>query len=387
MALQNQKHLFSIPDHITYLNTAYMSPSFKAVEKAGIDAVLRKSQPFNISSSDFFEPVEEVKKLFAQLVEVEDYHRIVTIPSVSYGIANVANNIHLNKNDEIIVLEEQFPSNVYSWHNLAQKYGAKLITIPIPKSSEHIAKQWNLDILNAINEKTAVVAMAPIQWSNGMLFDIKAIRENTKQNKALLIIDGSQSVGALPFSVKALQPDALVCAGYKWLFGPYTSGYAYYGPYFDSGAPIEHSWLNRLHSENFAGLTKYEAEYKPLANRYAMGESSNFIAIPMQKEALKQIIAWTPKAIQEYCKEISADAIQDLKNLGCQIEDENDRAHHLFGIKLPEDLEINHLKSLLKEHQIYVSFRGRFIRISCHLFNTKEDFKKLVKCMDIALKK
>ena len=145
MALQNQKHLFSIPDHITYLNTAYMSPSFKAVEKAGIDAVLRKSQPFNISSSDFFEPVEEVKKLFAQLVEVEDYHRIVTIPSVSYGIANAANNIYLNKNDEIIVLEEQFPSNVYSWHNLAQKYGAKLITIPIPKSSEHIAKQWNLD--------------------------------------------------------------------------------------------------------------------------------------------------------------------------------------------------------------------------------------------------
>ena len=50
MALQNQKHLFSIPDHITYLNTAYMSPSFKAVEKAGIDAVLCKSQPFNISS-------------------------------------------------------------------------------------------------------------------------------------------------------------------------------------------------------------------------------------------------------------------------------------------------------------------------------------------------
>ena len=70
-----------------------------------------------------------------------------------------------------------------------------------------------------------------------------------------------------------------------------------------------------------------------------------------------------------------------------QIEDENDRAHHLFGIKLPEDLEINHLKSLLKEHQIYVSFRGRYIRISCHLFNIKEDFKKLVKCMDIALKK
>jgi selenocysteine lyase/cysteine desulfurase len=387
MTLQNQKHLFNIPDHITYLNTAYMSPSFKAVEKAGIDAVLRKSQPFNISSSDFFEPVEEVKKLFAQLVEAEDYHRIVTIPSVSYGVANAANNIHLKKNDEIIVLEEQFPSNVYSWQNIAEKFGAKLITIPIPKSSELTVKQWNLDILNAINEKTAVVAMAPIQWSNGILFDLKAIRQKTKKNHALLIIDGSQSVGALPFSVKELQPDALICAGYKWLFGPYASGYAYYGSYFDNGTPIEHNWLNRLNSENFAGLTKYETEFKPLANRYAMGESGSFIAIPMQKEALKQIIAWTPKAIQEYCKEISVDAVKELKALGCHIESENDRAHHLFGIKLPEDLEINHLKSLLKAHQIYVSFRGRFIRISCHLFNTKQDFIKLVKCLALALKK
>jgi selenocysteine lyase/cysteine desulfurase len=387
MALKHQKDLFSIPDHITYLNTAYISPSFKAVEKAGLKAVMRKSQPFDISSSDFFEPVNEVKKLFAQLVEVDDYNRIATVPSVSYGIANVANNIHLNENDEIIILEEQFPSNVYAWQILAEKFGAKLITIKAPKTTKNPVKQWNLEILNAINDNTALVAMAHIHWSNGILFDLAAIRKKSRQHNALLIIDGSQSVGALPFSVKDLQPDALICAGYKWLFGPYACGYAYYGPYFDNGIPIENNWANRLQSENFAGLTAYEEAYKPLASRYTMGESGSFIAIPMQIEALKQLIEWTPKAIQDYCKEISCDAVEKLKSLGCHIEDPKSRAHHLFGIKLPVELDIENFKHILKDNHIYISFRGSYIRVSCHLFNTNKDFDKLVKCMAIGLRK
>ena len=385
MALQNQRHLFSIPDHISYLNTAYISPSFKAVEQAGVNAVLRKSQPFDISPSDFFEPVAEVKSLFAKLVDVNDFNRIATIPSVSYGIANVAKNIRLKENDEIIVLEEQFPSNVYEWQILAETYGAKIITINVPKTSKHWTQQWNEDILNAINDRTAVVAMAHVQWSNGVIFDLKAIREKTKAHHALLVIDGSQSVGALPFSVKEFQPDALICAGYKWLFGPYGCGYAYFGPYFDHGRPIENNWCNRLNSENFAGLTKYEPQYKPLANRYTIGESGNFIAIPMQTEALKQILAWTPKAIQAYCKAMSKEAVQQLKALGCEIEDDADRAHHMFGIKLPEELVVNDFKRLLKQQHIYISFRGNYIRISCHLFNTKDDFDRLVHCMREAL--
>lgn len=191
----------------------------------------------------------------------------------------------------------------------------------------------------------------------------------------------------MPFSVKEIQPDALICAGYKWLFGPYGCAYAYYGAYFDNGVPIEENWSNRLNSENFSGLTNYESQYKPLANRYSVGESGNFIYVRMQIAALKQVIEWSPKKIQEYCKTISANAVKDLRALGCVIEDDNYRSHHLFGIKLPDDLDVNILKSALAEQHIFVSFRGNYIRISCHLFNTSEDFKKLVACMSSVLQK
>ncbi|MEZ4792168.1 MAG: aminotransferase class V-fold PLP-dependent enzyme [Gelidibacter sp.] len=223
--------------------------------------------------------------------------------------------------------------------------------------------------------------MGNIHWSNGSLFGLKAIRQKTKTHDALLIIDGSQSVGALPFSVKEIQPDALICAGYKWLFGPYGCGYAYYGPCFDDGIPIEENWSNRLNSENFSGLTTYESEYKPLANRYSVGESGNFIYVKMQIAALKQVIEWTPQGIQAYCKTISTEAVKELKALGCVIEEDAYRAHHLFGIKLPDDLDLKILKTALTDQRIFVSYRGTYIRISCHLFNTKDDFKKLVDCL------
>ncbi|WAC02280.1 aminotransferase class V-fold PLP-dependent enzyme [Lacinutrix neustonica] len=236
-----------------------------------------------------------LKKLFAKLVAVADPDRIATIPSVSYGMATVANNIVLKENDDILIIDEQFPSNYYSWQKLADKYQATIKTIAAPNVTTDKVKLWNEAILEAITDQTAVVAMGNIHWSNGSLFDLKAIRAKSRQHGALLIIDGSQSVGALPFSVQEIQPDALICAGYKWLFGPYGCAYAYYGAYFDHGAPIEENWTNRLNSENFAGLTHYQPEYKPLANRYCVGESGNFIYVKMQIEALKQIIEWTPK--------------------------------------------------------------------------------------------
>jgi selenocysteine lyase/cysteine desulfurase len=375
MSLTSLKNEFDFPEDVVYLNTASFSPAFKSVEKAGIDAVKRKRRPDFYQSSDLFDPVTELRKLFAKVVAVEDHNRIVTIPSVSYGLANVANNISLQKGDEILVIEEQFPSNVYIWKELADKFNATLVTVKQPKHAE----DWNTEILKAISDRTALVAMAQIHWVSGIQFDLKAIRKKTKQHNALMIIDGSQSIGALPFSVKTLQPDALICAGYKWLFGPYGCAYAYYGDYFDNGQPIEQNWSVRLGSENLAGLTTYETEYKPLAQRYAAGESASFIYVKMQIAALTEILKINPEALQDYCNLISAQALMKLSDIGFVSDSPKIRAKHLFGIKVPKSVDTEKLKEGLKTANIHVSFRGEYIRISCHLFNTKDHFDKLYK--------
>ena len=382
----DQKEKFSLPQDVIYLNTSYMSPLLKSVEKAGIEALQKKSKPYTITPNDFFEPVNELKKLYATLIDVKEYNRIACIPSVSYGIATVTNNIELNAGDEILIVEDQFPSNIYSWKKLAKKYDAIIRTIEKPITGNNIAQRWNEGILKAITNKTAVVAMCHVHWADGTLFDLKAIRKKTLQHNALLIIDGTQSVGAMSFSIKEIQPDALICAAYKWLLGPYSFGFAFFGKYFDNGSPIEEPWSNRKDSENFAGLTNYNDEYKGGANRYCMGETANFISVPMATEAIKQIVEWNPNEIQKHCYNISNEALKELQKLGFTIEDDNYRSHHLIGIKIPGFVNIELLKQQFEKNSIYVSFRGNYIRVAPHLYNTKEDFNKLINCIKNVIK-
>ncbi len=378
--LDNQKHLFNLPDHPIYLNNAYMGPQLKSVEQVGIENLQRKSRPFEITPEDFFTEKEVLRSRFAELIDTKDPSCIAIIPSVSYGIANALANIPFTKGDGIVVLEEQFPSNFYAWKALEKEKGVVIHTIKAPIIEPGRGKKWNELILEAINDTTKVVALPHIHWTDGTRFDLEQIRTKTDQVGAYLIIDGTQSVGALPFSVTKIRPDALICGAYKWLLGPYSIGVAYYGERFHNGTPIENNWMNHVGSEDFRNLVNYNYNLKPKAVRYDVGESSNFILTPMLTESLQQLLQWKPENIQEYCKHISKGPLDTLAKAGYFIEEPNYRTHHLFGIYLPDVSQMESIQKKIKDLGIFVSYRGNAIRVSCHLYNTQEELEKLVSC-------
>lgn len=378
--MQDQKHLFSLPEDITYINGAYMSPQLKSVAQVGVESVVKKNNPTSISQSDFFTNRTLVKQRFATLIEAPDPQNCAIIPSVSYGIATVAKNIFLQKGDEILLIDEQFPSNVYAWREKANATNATIKVVGPPKTFENRGQQWNVAILDAINSKTKVIAMGHIHWADGTLFDLVAIRKKAHEVGAKLVIDGTQSVGALPFSVKEIQPDALIVGGYKWLLGPYSIGMAYYADSFNDGQPLEYNWINRKNSEDFSQLIHYQDEYQPKADRFSVGESSNFILLPMQIRAIEQLLEWGVQNIQDYCNLIAAKAIQQLRDKGCFIEQAEYRANHLFGVYLPDHIKMDALKDRFRESGISVGIRGKAIRVAPHVYNTAEDFEKFVAC-------
>jgi len=378
--LKQQRAKFTLSNEATYLNCAYMSPLLKAVEKQGVIGIQRKRNPTSVSPKDFFTDTEKLRKQFAKLIQAEA-SRIVIIPSVSYGMANVMNNLKVSASDNIVVAAEQFPSNYYPWQRLQADTGVQIKIIAAPETKTNRGKQWNECLLEAIDGNTKLVALGHVHWADGTRFNLKEIRKRTREVDARLAIDGTQSVGALPFSVREIQPDALICAGYKWLMGPYSIGLAYYGESFDNGKPVEENWINRLHSENFAALVNYQPEYQPGALRYEVGEHSNFILVPMMLEALKQINQWKPQAIQQYCKAITQKPIALLREAGFWIEEESARGYHLFGIRLPEGADMEALKKRVAKNKISVSFRGNAIRVSPHVYNTENDMMKLVRVL------
>ncbi len=371
---------FTLPPGLTYLNCAYMSPLLKSAEKTGINNLRRKRNPAKITPADFFTDSDLLRAEYARLINAPDPKRIVIVPSVSYGMATVARNLKLGPGDKIIVAGEQFPSNYYPWQNLSHETGAEVKAIEPPQQFAGRGEKWNERIIDAIDPTTKAVAIGNVHWADGTLFHLEAIRKRTREVGALLIVDGTQSVGALPFDVQTIQPDALVCAGYKWLLGPYSIGLAYYGEYFDGGKPIEESWLNRLNSEDFDQLVGYNPSYQAGAQRYDVGERANFILVPMLLKSLQQLNRWGVENIQSYCMRITGRGINRLIEKGYWIEDEKFRGGHLFGIRMPgKDLKT--LKAIFAKNKISVSFRGDAIRVAPNMYNDEKDIDRLIKIL------
>lgn len=341
----------------------------------------QKATPHHIKVDDFFAPREKLRNLFARLINAEDPSRIAIIPAASYGLAAVARNVSLSKGQNIIMADEQFPSNVYTWKRLAEEQDLQLKVIKAPEVENGRGATWNQQILEAINDQTGLVTLGQVHWADGTLFDLAAIRKRTQEVGALLVIDGTQSIGAFPFDVQALQPDAVICAGYKWLMGPYSIGLGYFGPRFDQGVPLEENWISRLNSDDFGGLVAYEDRYQPGALRYDVGENSNFILVPMLSTALEQILAWEVDNIQTYCQNLVMEPIERLQEMGYRVEEQDSRGAHLFGIRVPQHIDQDRLKQQLQDQKVYVSYRGDAIRVSPHLYNDATDMDRLVACL------
>ncbi len=373
-----QRDKFQLSRKTAYINCANMGPLMKKVVNAGKKGIVRKCQPNKITGEDYFNETNTLKTLFSKLINNPDPNRIASIPSASYGIATVANNVTLNKGEKVVVTQAQFPSNIYAWMNLCDKTGGELHIVNSPETEVRRGEKWNEEILNAIDNKTRVVSLGNVHWSDGTLFDLVAIRKKCDEVGSLLIIDGTQSVGALPFDVQEIRPDALIVAAYKWLLGPYSVGLAYYGPAFDDGDPIEFSWITRKDSEKFSHLVNYQKEFQPGSLRYDMGEKSNFILNPMLVTSLKQVIQWGPENIQEYCKSLIEGPVNQLRELGYYVEDQDLRSAHIFGIKIPEG-KLEAIQKSLQANRVSVSFRGDFVRVSPHLYNDQKDMNKLIR--------
>ena len=382
--IESRKPLFSLPDGLHYLNCAYMSPTPTSVQDIGMAAVRRKADPSQIVPDDFFRDGERVRRLFAQLVHAADPARIAIVPSASYGLAVAARNTPVARGQRIVLLHEQFPSNVYAWRRLGDDVGADLHTVMPPEDETGRARAWNDRLLEAIDETTAIVALPQVHWTDGTRFDLEAIGARAREVGAALIVDGTQSVGAMPFDIERIRPDALVCAGYKWLLGPYSIGVAYLGARYDDGVPLEENWISRLGSEDFRGLVSYQQRYQPGAMRYDVGERSNFILVPMLARALELVLEWTPEAVQAHCDALTRPLFDELRALGYRVGDAREHAAHLFGIRVPERLDVPGLQRLLQQRQVSVSARGSAIRVSPHLYNDASDVEALLEVLRAA---
>ena len=185
------------------------------------------------------------------------------------------------------MLDEEYPSGIYAWRAAARRSGAEILTV-----AREPGQTWTDAVLAALDERVAIVSVPNVHWTDGALVDLSAIARRSRELGARLVIDGSQSVGAMPLDVEELQLDFVVVVGYKWLLGPFSVGYLYVAEEHRGGEPLEENWIVRAGSEDFARLVDYTDEYQPGARRFDVGQRTKFELMPMAIAALEQIVEW-----------------------------------------------------------------------------------------------
>lgn len=371
--IDNQRDLFDIPEDVHYFNCAYMSPLMNSAAEAGCKGVKTKAHPWNITPPDFFTYSDKARELFAGLINAKT-NDIALIPSVSYGTAVAALNIPVNAGEKILVLSEEFPSNIYAWRQKAYSVDASIKTVERPSDND-----WTSAILEALDEQVKVVVLPQTHWVDGIQINLELISKILKKIDCALVIDLTQSLGVVSVDIEKIQADFLMCASYKWLLGPYSFGFLYAASKYHQGTPLEQGWVNRPGAENFSRLIDYTDELNSDATRFDVGERSNIQLLPIAIAALEQIHTWKPENIEATLKAYNEKLLEKLLQIGFNCN-ESTRSPHYLGVTYKSNLPNNLLQQLAQE-KIYISQRGDHLRISAHLYNDENDAEILIQAL------
>lgn len=371
-----------MPEGETWLNNAYMGAMPRVVLEAGHGALDLRALPAGIVPADFFAPAERVRGLCAALVRA-DPEQVALIPTAAAGMAVVAANLAPRPGQNVVMLGDQFPSNVYPWRRWrARGVAMRAVAAPAGDARDRAGWRrrcaaWHDALEAAIDRDTALVAVEPAHWTDGTRFDLDRLARRARAVGAAFVVDATQVAGVMPLDVGALRPDALVAHGYKSMLANYGLGFAVFGERFAQGQPTDESWLMRRGSEDFARLVDYQDDYAAGMRRYDTSTRSNPVLIGMLEAACRLLVQWQPARIEDYLRRIARPAVERLRAEGFGVADEDLRAANLFGIALAPGLSPEAVRQALAERRIHVSVRGSAVRVSPHMGNDEADLLRL----------
>lgn len=373
------RNLFPIPENVAYFNCASLAPTMNSACEAGIQGLWQRARPWTMPMpASHHAEADRARALFARLINARP-EDIALTPATSYGIAVASRNLPLAPGRRIVMPARQHYSNVFEWRVRARKTGETVHEVDKPAEGA-----WTEPMLAAMDETTGIVTVPNCDWLDGRLFDLERIARRCREVGARLVVDATQSLGVLPLDVSVVRPDFVACSSFKWLLGPSNLSLLYVAPEFHEGEPLEHHAFNRVDymsdSRRLAGGSVRE-DFEPGAARFDMGQRNQHVLLPMLNNALEALEAWTPPTIRDGIDALSRELQSALEGIGVVTRHRSHSASHIIGIRFPDEILMS-LGRELSSRAVHATVRDGYLRLSPHLYNTRNDIERLVAALD-----
>jgi isopenicillin-N epimerase len=220
------KKQFTVTPELIMVNAANLCPSPYFIQDKVIDHVKRISANVSFQYREAYtRQRDQTLSLLANFIGVSKEEVTIT-RNTSESNSFVVNGLDLKAGDEIIVWDQNHPTNGIAWENRSKRYGfsVKKVSVPLtPTSSEELLNAFT----NAITRKTKLISFSHISNTSGIALPAKAICTVAREKGILTLVDGAQSFGLMDLDLKNLGCDFYTASTHKWLMGPLENGILY----------------------------------------------------------------------------------------------------------------------------------------------------------------
>jgi len=367
---------FEIED-ATYLNLASQSPMPKVSIRAVQAALEASKYPHQKPDSTFFEVPNRLRASIAKLIGGKP-EEIALTSGASAGVAAVAYALTWKPGDEVITAKGEFPLQYTTWKPMEEREGLKL-KIVSPRERFITAE----DLIAAITPRTRMVSVSMVRFDDGSLLDVPRVAAACHAQGALLLLDASQCCGALPMDVNQLGADFMVCAGYKWLLGPFGTGFFWAkSEHLGMARPGPFYWMALMGSHNFAALNFDDPKPAANAKRWDSPEGAsyfNFNLVAMDV-SVDFVVRMGPELVAAHNRKLIELLFERLPKDRYVLASPTDAARRgTYGCFAARSREKTaEVYQHLRKENVVVSLREGNIRVSPHLYNTERDIDRLI---------
>jgi selenocysteine lyase/cysteine desulfurase len=357
-----------------YLNCAYQGPFPRRTVARIHQAIELKCHPERLEAPEYFDLPDRVRGRLAKLIGAAP-SEIALTNSATQGIGIIATGLGLKAGDEVVIAAGNFPSNLFTWLHL-RRMGVKVHVLK-PACGYVRAEE----AAQALTPRTRVLALDWVSYIHGARLDLAALGELVQGCGGIFVVDGTQGVGALELNVHDLPVDALVAASYKWLLGPYGTGFAYLSAGVRDRLDVQVvNWMSVEGSEDFESLPTDDFALPQAARIFDVPETSNFINLYALEASLEFVENATVPVVTDHCRCLLDQLAEGLRRRGFELSPAADpgRQSTILGFQANSLEATKKLYERIWANHVAVSLRHGMIRVSPYLYNTGEDIDYLL---------
>ena len=373
--LPDLKNEFSLEDDVTYLNSASVGPlPIRSHRTMNEFYQLAGKTPWRVDYS-VDKAFNEIRELGAKLVGADASGMTIGY-TTGYGSILAANGLHFDPGDEVILADNDFPSNIYAW-SAARDRGA---TLRFAKSSDGTITAQS--IADQVSGKTKVIAVSFVQYYNGAKLPLEEISRIAQDCGAYLVVDGIQGVGPEPINCHELKIDLLSAGAQKWLLGPAGIGILYVSPRLrDALGPVARSWRS-VRWDDFTDLFHYDKAPFEDARRFSFGTMPMAHVVGL-RESLALLDELGAERIHRHCRALMDRLIDALSGApGYRIVSPLEERERSAILSFTSDDYEQVFDRLISERVICVKREGA-IRVSVYIYNTVADIDRLIALLGV----